>query len=842
MWIGGFALSLLGAGGPGETWGQVPSSSDSAPDSVTLVPNPRYRAGWLTRALVGDHNRDLWTAPITLALLDLDRYAGGLAPLCRPSTLETATLLLQGVDGRRYRFRSADKDPAAARLPRMLHRTFVAYALQDQMSARHPASAVVVAPLVTEPAGSPALELRVMPDDPRLGQFRPTFAGMMGTIEPLPVDRWESTAAVWKRIERSAHDRVDARAYLEARLYDILVGDGERGPDQWRWSVDSAGGRRIWKPIGGDRDHAFARMDGLVLWAARFYVPQLQSFDVAYPSVYGLTWSARAMDRRFLVALDRPAWDSVVDAVRHRWTDSMLARAVGRLPPGLPGRHREWLLNALRHRRDHLHEAADRFYGLVAEFADVHGTEASDELAIERYGDSVVSTRLGPPQAAPYFFRMWRRGETREVRVYLHGGDDRAVVRGQADRGIVVRIVGGPGMDEFADSMTGAGAVTEFLEGGDSLILQRPALSGATDSCDTGARSDSVPRALAEPRKDWGSRWYPVPSVGFQPNIGLLVGMGAVQYGYGFGKSPYARRSTITGVFATGPRRIRLSYQGDFRDLPHGLWASVDARFSGIDIVRFYGFGNETRRPAPPAFYRVTQRQVLASVAVTALTAHVRGSVGPFFGYTATPAGQGNVIDSLRPYGAGHFSEVGLLGRVEIDTRDRRWAPRRGIFMTVGARFVPATLDIRSRYGSARAELATYLSPPAPAAPTLALRVGGTRVFGQAPFAAAAFVGGASTVRGYSEQRFAGRGALYGNAELRVFVRRFNIMLPGDAGMLGAADVGRVFQPGERSRRWHGAAGAGLWIAFIDRESTVTVLAARSPEQWSYYATLGFMF
>ncbi len=837
------ALSLIGIGSP-SAWGQVVLTPGSAPDSVALVPNARYRAGWLTRALVGDHHRDLWTTPLKIELLDLDHYAGGLAPLCRSSAFETATLLFAGADRHHYLFRSADKDPASARLPRVLHRTFVAYALQDQMSARHPTGSVVIAPLVAAPGDSSEIQLRVMPDDPRLGEFRTSFAGMLGTIEPRPRGSPETTAGVWRLIERSEHDRVDARAYLEARLVDILVGDADRGADQWKWVADSGAGRRIWKPIAGDRDHAFARMDGLVLWAARFYAPQLQSFDVSYPSLYGLTWSARAMDRRFLVELEKPVWDSVVDAVRHRWTDSALVSAVDRLPPTLPDRHRVWMVRALEQRRDHLPEAANRFYRLVAEFADVHATEASDVLEIERRGDSIVVMRLeGPDGPAPYFTRTLRRDETREVRVYLDGGDDRVVVRGAAARGIAVRIVGGPGSDVFVDSSgTGAGVVTEFLEDGAAPVRGPPARPVATDSCDTGLRSDSIPRDLAEPQKDWGSRWYPTPSIGYQPNIGLLLGMGAVQYGYGFGKSPYARRSTITGVFATGPRRFRLSYQGDFRDLPHGLWASVDARFSGIDIVRFYGFGNETRGDAPPEFYRVTQRQVTASVSVTALSKHVRGSVGPFFGYTSTPSGQGNLIDSLRPYGAGYFSEVGVVWRFDLDTRDRHWAPRRGIHATLGARYVPATLDVTSAYGSARAELATYLSLAAPTAPTLALRIGGTRVFGTAPFAAAAFVGGASTVRGYSEQRFAGRAALYGNAELRVFVRRFNILMPGDVGVLGAGDVGRVFQPGEQSRRWHGAAGAGVWIAFIDRVSTVTILAARSPEQWSYYATLGFMF
>ena len=845
VWLGGLFLCLVGAGGPFPLWGQA--------DSIELVPNARYRAGWLTRALLGSHHRDLWTKPLKLEVLDLGRFAGGLAPLCRLPGFQTAALRLQGEDGRQYDFRSADKDPAAALLPRSLHRTFVAYALQDQMSARHPAGAVVVAPLLAATVGDghSLPELRVMPDDPRLGAFRRPFAGMMGTIEQRPPAGVETTEALWTLIQRSDQDRVDAPAYLEARLVDILVGDWERGFDRWTWAANPVDGRQLWKPTPGDRDHAFTRMDGLVLWAARSFVPQLQSFNPSYPSISGLTWSARALDRRFLVELEKPVWDSVVRGLQQRLTDSVLARAVNRLPADMHGPHSRWLLSALTQRRDRLQEAADRFYPLVARFADVHATDQHDDLEVDRLNDSLVRVQLrhGGDQVTepPYFARTFRRDETQEIRVYLHGGGDRALIRGSVRRSIAVRIVGGEGDDVLVDSSrVGAKGIADFYDTEDARpsVPQRedvvpPIMEGA---CPEESPRAPPPRDLDDPPKDWGSRWSPAPWVGLQPNVGLLVGGGAVQYGYGFRKVPYAWRSSITAVFATAPRRFRVWYQGDFRHLPHDLWASLDVRYSGIDIVRFHGFGNETRLSAAPEFYRVTQRQVSASASVTVLSEHLRGSVGPFFGYTGTPPGQGNLIDSLRPYGSGYFTEVGALARLDADTRDRRWAPRRGVHALIGGRLVPRAFDVRSPYGSIHGEVATYLSPDGPAAPTLALRVGGMRVWGTAPFSAAAFLGGASTVRGYSEQRFAGHAAVYGNAELRVFVRRFNILMPGEFGVLGLSDVGRVFQHGETSRRWHAAGGAGLWIDFVERRSTVTVLAARSPERWSYYASLGFMF
>jgi hypothetical protein len=56
--------------------------------------------------------------------------------------------------------------------------------VQDLTSTVHPGGALVVAPLL-EAAGvlHATPQLAVMPDDPRLGEFRSSFAGMLGLLE-----------------------------------------------------------------------------------------------------------------------------------------------------------------------------------------------------------------------------------------------------------------------------------------------------------------------------------------------------------------------------------------------------------------------------------------------------------------------------------------------------------------------------------------------------------------------------------------------------------------------------------------------------------------------------------
>ncbi len=93
--------------------------------------------------------------------------------------------------------------------------------------------------------------------------------------------------------------------------------------------------------------------------------------------------------------------------------------------------------------------------------------------------------------------------------------------------------------------------------------------------------------------------------------------------------------------------------------------------------------------------------------------------------------------------------------------------------MQAAGSYYPSAWDVDSgAFGEVHGQVAVYLTASMPLEPTLALRVGGKKVWGAFPFQEAAFIGGRSTVRGFQEQRFAGDGSLYGNAELRLYLSR----------------------------------------------------------------------
>jgi hemolysin activation/secretion protein len=216
-------------------------------------------------------------------------------------------------------------------------------------------------------------------------------------------------------------------------------------------------------------------------------------------------------------------------------------------------------------------------------------------------------------------------------------------------------------------------------------------------------------------------------------------------------------------------------------------------------------------------------------------------SVGPVLKYAHTELDAGRFITLTQPYGVGDFGEVGGAGALEWDTRNSN-AATRGVHLLAAGSVYPAVWDVAETFGEVHGEASTYLTPRTRFGPTLALRVGGKKVWGQFPFFESAFVGGASTVRGLRENRYAGDAALYGNAELRARLGRFFVVLPGDFGVFGLADVGRVFLEGESSDTWHTGVGGGVWFAFLEPANAISVAVARGDHRTALYLRAGFGF
>ena len=152
----------------------------------------------------------------------------------------------------------------------------------------------------------------------------------------------------------------------------------------------------------------------------------------------------------------------------------------------------------------------------------------------------------------------------------------------------------------------------------------------------------------------------------------------------------------------------------------------------------------------------------------------------------------------------------------------------------------PKAASVESSFSGFEGSAAGYISLARPL--ILALSVGGKKVFGTVPYTEAAYIGGSSTVRGLPVNRFAGEASLYGRLELRLKLGKAIFFIPGEYGIFGLADAGRVFVEGESSNKWHPAYGGGVFFSVLDLSTVFTLSVARSEEWTAVYIKAGFSF
>jgi hypothetical protein len=341
----------------------------------------------------------------------------------------------------------------------------------------------------------------------------------------------------------------------------------------------------------------------------------------------------------------------------------------------------------------------------------------------------------------------------------------------------------------------------------------------------------------------------------------LVPGARAQLTRYGFERDPFSSQMNLAAAWSTGVNRPRLEYAAELRTRSP-ITTLVYLAWSGIEVLRFYGLGNETVNDpvkANAGFYNVREDQLIAyPVLETSLFGPLRGHVGALLKHVSGVPATGSAA------GIAGGSEARTLGSgelgVSLDTRTGTLTGTRGFRLQLIGRHTPAVFGNPDAFSKVRAEASAALGGRVLTDVFLDLHVAGEKNWGRYPFFEAAFLGGTtlppaldltgvatgSPLRGYDANRFAGDAAVAGNAELRFALGRFTALLPFRYGLLALADVGRVFVAGEGSSRWHSAAGGGVWLAVFASAwtfqvgSAVNAMVVRSDERTTFYFSTGF--
>ncbi|MFT5435308.1 MAG: hypothetical protein ACI9OJ_006025, partial [Myxococcota bacterium] len=624
------------------------------------------------------------------------------------------------------------------------------------------------------------------------------------------------------------------------------VGDWDRHPDQWRWAGFEYADSTIWEPIPRDRDWALAQLDGLLVYVAGWIFPNYKGFGAEYPSMYRATWAGRALDRQILPGLSRGEFLAIAADVQSTLTNDVIDEAVATLPASYEDEIGMDLREAFRQRRDGFVDMAAEYYELLAGWVDVQGTDRRDLALAERLpGDSLrlelFRVRQGEPEAQPYFRRTFVGAETKEVRVFLRGNEDRAEVRGDAPSSINIRVDGGGNDDVFLnDSPTGKTYFYDHRGDNEFVVPQRSRI----DEDDYDEPFDPSETTHQAKHRDWGHSWLPFPTVGYDSDEGYYLGGTLIRDEFGYRYFPWESRFIVSAAVGGQGNRARAHIGLDAPVLRRRARLRLNARVNYREVARFFGFGNDSQLGDDDDAFNFDRTRVGAGaeLAYPMPGKDMELAVGADFLYSAADRDDSPVVDGMAPYGFPEFTRVRFEVGLRRDTRDRPRVSTTGSLIAVEAAVVPGVLDAREAYALLGARVHRYWSAAGAGQPTLSVRLGGRRVFGEAPYHESAALGGTSTVLGIRTGRYTGDTEV--DASVLGSIKLFNarIIVPAEIGVHGVAGLGRVWVDGTSPGGWHDGYGGGLWVSFLQRPLMASLTLADAGEELRYSFAVGLPF
>ncbi len=820
-----------------------------------VAAGPAYDVGLWKRFWFGNHYRSTWTMPIEVPYLNLDTTFGGLTVNKKGGGRQTTSLKFKAANGAAYTFRSVDKDPAKA-LNYRLRPTFIAEVLRDQTSTQHPYGAMIVSPLLDKIGILHATpRLFILPNDPKLGVFQKEYGNLLGMLEESPgqednegrqffgADDVVKSTDMFKKMYEEQKHKVALDEFVRARLFDIWIGDWSKHEDNWKWAMYKQDGKRYYRPVPRDRDHAFSRQDGVLNWLAdrRFGVLNIENFGYKVPDILSLTYQPRHMDRFLANEADKQLFMKEAAFIQANITDADIENAVRSLPTELYRLSGEEVESKLKKRLNDMATYAQRYYRLLAKEVDVVGTTEKEFFEVERNADGSLLVKMYNAKAGEkgqdlLYQRTFLPSETNEVRLWGLAGNDIFQTKGDGPGKIKLRAMGGPGDDVFDDLspaktlLYDKGNNTEFKLGGGGKVV-----------------------------KDWDGELYefdrlrfdydhfmPLFFIGYDKFSGVGFNAGLQFTRKKFTKRDYASKHSFRAGFTLTGNKY-LSYRPRFHHV-FRKW-DVDAQFyySDPDFYNyFFGVGNDTEKDEDlfkQDFYEAKVSR--ANMSLGLLRDFLKKSqfrLGIGIEQNDHKVIQNTILEQDSLFGVHEkLMIVPVVARLDLDFRDEKGLPFRGSRALVSYYNGTVTNFDNENFGIFTATLEQYFSNRVRHPITLGLRLGGAKGHGNIPWYKLPTLGNDNGLRGYFENRFAGKSLLFFNSELRYqFANTYTAVVPIKAGVKVFYDRGRVYQEGEElDKDWQQGYGFGFYLTPLDENYTISISFSFSEEE-SVYPVFSF--
>jgi len=827
-------------------------------DSIFVRVKPEYDSvGRFHRIIFGENYRKEYAAKTKVPVLRISQMMGGLKATKRGGGNQSRSLRLEDKNGKEYVLRSVEKFPEVL-LPAALRETFAKDILKDNMSAQHPFSALVV-PELAEAGGiahSNPIIGWVSPDD-NLGEFEPAFANTLCLFEERePTGESDNSPKMDKKLTEDNDNRLDGPAWVRARAFDVLLGDWDRHEDQWRWKETKTKDGSLYSPVPRDRDQVFFRSDGLLqrYTQSSSLLPMMQGYERGIKDINWFLWEGREISSRWTANINEEEFDKIVKDFCANYNDEVFEKALKKLPEPSYSLHHDAFMAQLSNRIATLPKLMNEYYHFFNRIVDIEVTNKNELIKITDAANNGLRVKINKISKEgnikdELFDRKFDPKVTKEIRVYMHNGND-SLILDNKNSDIKLRIIGGKGnkVYDFANSNGTVklyGRTTKATYMGNDQDKIRKIISNDTSNF------SYIPKDMYR-RNSW------LLNAGYNQDDGILLGLIYKQTNPGFRKQPYGNSQTISFLHSFSTKAFRFNYKGEWlKALGKGDFVLKADAFAPNNTQNFFGLGNET--PFDEGrdddenirYYRARFNLYQVDAAIRWRRPKSTFSVGPSYQYYKYNQEDNNgrfienpsllhSSDSLTVRNEKMFA--GAFVNFTNNTRDNDLLPTLGSFVDFKLLGYKGVNKYSNSYGQFTASIALYKNLDGRKNFILADRFGGGVTIGKPAFYQALFLGGQGNLLGYRQFRFAGEHMFYNNLELRAKLGDLvSYVLPGQVGLLGFYDVGRVWKRDEKSTLWHHGVGAGVYFAPASL-TVVRFVMGHSTDGWYPYVSINFRY
>ncbi|MGC1632478.1 MAG: phosphoesterase, partial [Gelidibacter sp.] len=498
-------------------------------------------------------------------------------------------------------------------------------------------------------------------------------------------------------------------------------------------------------------------------------------------------------------------------------TDAVIEKAFQNIPSEVRDAIIDDIQLKLKGRRANLKDIANRYYIYLNELVVLAGTDNADYFEITRLDKGLTQVKISRLSdgdiSAPFIDQIYDSKVTKELWIYGLNGDDQFVVNGKGNDLIFTRVIGGQGKDLY-DIQNGKKIKIYDHKSKEKTILAR---NGANLKF-----TDVYNLNVYNFEKTRTKTTTITPGLGFNPDDGVQLGAKADYMVNGYQRNPFSQRHTLNAQYAFDTNGLKLDYEAEFANIFLDWNLNVGGLFTSPSYSNnFFGYGNESvSYGANYNFNRVKKSIYSGHVGIVK-----RSAFGSDYGFKALlesvklSNSPERFISDFQPASNAEYYERHYFGGLEAAydylSADNIMNPTRGMTFKLNIGAKTNLQDVDAAFGYINSNLGFYNALTKDKTLVLKTDVRAQFRFGNDYlFYQAANIGGESGLRGYRSERFTGRNAMVASADVRYsFPSLTTRLLPLQISVFGGGDLGRVWQKGDFSNKWHNDYGGGLRIS-----------------------------